>query len=144
MSYAILFDRPKIEHNIGTAMRSCYNFGADMIITIGRRYCRQAADTTNTLKHIPMLHFASFDEYCNHALVWPHVAIEITEDAEEIRNFCHPESCVYMFGPEDGSLSVKAQSIAIRKVKIPTRSCLNLGVTASCVMFDRLMKIKKV
>lgn len=142
MSFAILLDRPKIIHNIGTAMRSCFNFGASSIITIGRRYGRESSDTPDTGAHIPIFHFNTFDDYLNSSLRWPHIGIEIVENSINIKNFVHPKSAVYMFGPEDGSLSKKAQSICCAMVQIPTNQCLNLAVTASCVMFDRLMKQK--
>jgi tRNA G18 (ribose-2'-O)-methylase SpoU len=121
-------------------MRSCYNFDASLIFTVGGRYKRQSADTTHTNRHIPILDYVDWDDYAKHAMNWMHIGIEIAEDAKPLMGFVHPKEAVYLLGPEDGSLSNKAKALCKYVVSIPSRQCLNLAVAGSIVMYDRRFK----
>jgi tRNA G18 (ribose-2'-O)-methylase SpoU len=140
MSFAICVENLSKECNLGVIMRAAYNFEATAIFVVGRRYVRTGADTPNAQKHIPLIHFKTWEDYAEHTVKWQHVAIEITDNACDIRRFTHPKSAVYVFGPEDGSLSKRALALCSNVVKIPTRQCLNLGVAAAIVMYDRITK----
>ena len=52
--FAIGIYESKTETNIGTLWRSAYNFGADFIFTIGKRYKKEPSDTTKSERHIPL------------------------------------------------------------------------------------------
>lgn len=41
----------KKEVNLGTLMRSAFNFGAAYVFTVGRRYSEQASDTVRAVRH---------------------------------------------------------------------------------------------
>jgi len=122
-------------------MRSAYNFGADLIFTVGARYKKQITDTQKSFRHVPVLHFENWESYRSSApYSWIPVAVEITQDAVDIRSFKHPRSCVYLLGPEDGSISKTAIEMSKYQVKIPTNYCLNVAIAGTVVMYDRISK----
>ena len=112
-----------------------------MVFIVGRRYKKQASDTVKAFRHIPLLRYDSWEQYfSNPVYSWEHIGIEILDGAEQLPLFKHPKSCVYLFGPEDGSLDPYARKRCRRLVSIPSRRCLNLAVAASVVMYDRIAK----
>ena len=134
--YGIAFYEPKFIENIGTAMRSALCFGADFIIIIGGRYNRSAMDTTKTERHIPIFNFSTMKDFEKHI---PEncdiVAVEVDGDID-LKDFKHPERAIYLFGGEDRTLP----KIRAKRVKIDTKHCLNMAVTAVVVMYDRTKK----
>lgn len=140
MPYAIGIENAKIPYNLGTLMRSAYNFDADLIFTIGNRYKRQISDTVNARVHIPILHFRTWEEYKNVGLNWIHIGVELFDCSENVKTFVHPKAAVYLLGPEDGSLSEEAKSICKHFIKIPTKRCLNQAQAGTIVMYDRVLK----
>ena len=51
--YGIGIYEPKTKDNVGTLWRSAHNIGGDFIFYIGRRYKKQAIDTTKAQRNIP-------------------------------------------------------------------------------------------
>jgi len=139
-NFGLVLENCKNINNIGAIMRAAFNFNAQFIATIGKRYKRDALDTCNAEKHIPIFTFNSIDDYRKSAVSWIHVGCEIVEQSINIKNFVHPKQCVYLLGPEDGGLSKNALSICKYIVQIPTRNCLNLSVAAGILMYDRTIK----
>lgn len=132
----------KTEMNLGTLWRSAQNFGASFIFTIGRRYKRQASDTTRAQRHVPLYEYLTLEDFYEHM---PKdcmlVCIEQTDDAKKLRDFPHPERAVYLLGAEDYGLPekiMKGHSI----VYIDTPYCLNVAVAGSIIMYDRSVKNK--
>ena len=141
MAFAIGVDHPKAEVNIGTLWRSAFCLGATMIFTVGRRYDRQRGDTLKAWRHIPLLHFRTWDEYREHApFGWPTIGIEIGRHARDLREFVHPRQAVYLLGAEDHGLTNEAAALCKELVVIPSRYCLNVAVAGSIVMYDRAAK----
>lgn len=141
MSFAIGIVNTKNCLNIGTLMRSALNLGASMVFTVGRRYKKECSDTQNTFKQIPLIHFENwqdFLEHCPHA--WIPVAVEICEGAVDIKDFKHPKEAIYILGAEDHGLPKEALKIK-NKIYIPTNRCMNVAVTGSIVMYDRMIKL---
>ncbi len=128
----------KNHHNIGTLWRSAVNFGANFIFTIGKRYTREASDTCSSIKHIPLYHYADFEDFNKHR---PHgcdlVAVEQTNSSRNIVSFIHPERCIYLLGAEDHGLPTEAISKSQSIIHIDTPLCLNVAVAGSIVMFSR-------
>lgn len=131
----------KTPANIGTLWRSASIFGASFVGTIGARYERQSSDTMKTERHIPLIRYATEEDF------WAHlpmgcvpVAVELTEKARDLTEWHHPESAVYILGPEDGSLSADMLKRCVSTVKIPGSHCLNLATAGSIVMYDRIAK----
>ena len=138
--FAIGVYNPKKEENIGTLWRSAYNFGAKFIFTIGKRYSKQASDTTRTFKHIPLFHFSDLEDFYNHI---PKdcsvVCIEQCDTAINLENFKHPERVIYLLGSEDHGLPDEILC-NYPVVFINTPHCLNVSVAGSIVMYDRMIK----
>lgn len=132
---------PKHEQNIGTLFRSAYNFGADFVFTVGRRYKVQASDTTKTNRHMPVFHFQTFDDLVNHLPLESRlVCVELTDDAEPLTTFQHPHQCVYLLGAEDYGLPQRLTN-KFQTIIVPgTKHCLNVATTGSIVLYDRLQK----
>ena len=70
------------------------------------------------------------------------VAIELVPGSENLCDFEHPEHALYVFGPEDGSLSRGMRSACHRFVQIPSRHCFNLSTAAAIVLYDRYNKLR--
>ena len=120
-------------------MRNCGNFGADFISIIGTRYRKiknQAGDTLKIWRHTPVYEYLDFHDFYSHI---PHDCqlISVEVDGADIAQFKHPERCVYLFGPEDGSLP---EEIPGSRIKINSTYCLNLAVTTGIIMYDRTIK----
>lgn len=139
--FGIGIERSKSEVNVGTLWRSAYNLGASFIFTIGRRYPKQASDTTQSWRHIPLLEYSNVEDFRNHIpFDCIPIAIELTSDAKSIRDFKHPERAVYILGPEDGSISKALQDICKTVICIESKYCLNVAVAGSIIMYDRQVK----
>jgi tRNA(Leu) C34 or U34 (ribose-2'-O)-methylase TrmL len=68
------------------------------------------------------------------------VAVELTQNAELLTHFDHPENALYVFGPEDGSLGQVILRHCHRFLAIPAAHCLNLAAAVNVVLYDRRMK----
>lgn len=134
----------KTAENIGTLWRSAFIFGASFIFTIGNRYKRQASDTTQSWRHIPLYNYLSFDEFYN---AMPYdcrlIGIELTDKSTPIQDFKHPERCIYLLGAEDSGLTTEAISKCHELIILPGSFCLNVSVAGSIVLYDRINKITK-
>jgi len=133
---------PKTIENWGTVVRSAHCFDVDFICTIGNRYKRQMTDTTKGEKHIPFFHYTDLSDFSNHI---PSnceiIPVEVTAE-KELAIFKHPERAIYIFGGEDRTLPTELTN-NFQSIKIDTNYCLNLAVTASIVMYDRIVKSEK-
>jgi len=134
--------RSKTETNLGTAMRSAHCFGAAFVCTIGHRYFQQKSDTSKAWRHLPVYHYATDDEFFAHVPMGCEVvAVELLEKARPLPGFTHPESAIYLLGPEDGTLAPEMVSRCRSRVVIPGASkCLNVASAATIVLYDRIAK----
>lgn len=132
---------PKTVHNVGTLWRSAHNMGASFIFTIGKRYQRQACDTTKAHLSVPLFEYSSLDELCRsqprESLL---IGIEQTDASETLNRIAHPERAVYLLGAEDYGLPAELLAQCHRVLEIPSTRCLNVGVVGSIVMYDRMLK----
>lgn len=139
--FGIGIESPKVGHNIGTLWRSAYAFDAAFIFTIGARYTKQASDTSCTWRHIPLLHFETFEHFQK---ARPRdcelIGVELTPDAIELRRFAHPQRAMYLLGAEDDGLSEQAARACRDILVIPVSFCLNVATAGSIVMYDRTAK----
>lgn len=125
--------------NVGGLWRSAFCFDANFIFTIGQRYSRQCSDTVKAPRHIPLFQYENKDDFWR-SLPYdcPIIGVEITDKAENIYSFVHPERAIYVLGPEDGSLSFIEKCHKV--IYIPTKFCLNVATAGSIVMYDRKHK----
>ena len=139
--FGIGVERSKTEANIGTLWRSAFSLGASFIFTIGRRYPRQASDTTQSWRHIPLLEFVDLDDFLSHRPQDAElVGVELCPEARPLETFRHPERAVYLLGPEDGSLSPSALGACQHVVQFDSRFCLNVAAAGTVVMYNRQTK----
>lgn len=129
---------PKKVSNIGTLWRTAHSFGADFIFTIGGRYKKEASDTSDASRHVPLFEFKSINDLPKNAEI---VCIEISDNALDLKTFKHPERAIYILGAEDyglpGSFTDKYKTVKIEG----SRYCLNVSVAGSIVLYDRISKL---
>lgn len=133
------------EENIGSAFRSAYAFGIDLLFTIGRKYRQQASDTCASTRHVPYYGYVSYDDFRQHLPKNSQiVCVELSEKAYNLENFVHPEQALYLFGNESSGIPQKILEDRYNLVvQIPTKLCLNVACTASIVIWDRISKQRK-
>jgi tRNA G18 (ribose-2'-O)-methylase SpoU len=142
--FAIGIERTKTEMNVGTLWRSAHLLGAAYVFTIGRRYSRQASDTTRAWKSIPLFHYGTFDEmYSN----MPHdcrlIGVELDPNAKALPSFVHPERCIYLLGAEDHGLTKATLARCHALVQLPGFASMNVSAAGTCVMYDRFAKSQR-
>lgn len=132
----------KSEVNVGTLWRSAFNMGAAFIFTIGRRYKRQSSDTTESWRHIPLLHyqdFAAFQEARPYDCLL--IGIEQCAVSAPLHSAGHPERAIYLLGAEDHGIPQDVLNKCQRVYAIESARCLNVAVAGSIVMYDRAAKL---
>lgn len=135
---------PKSPTNVGAVMRAAGCFNAGNIYYSGERFDRAVkfhTDTKNIIRQLELQHVKEFDTIKGAAKL---VCIELTEGAIALPEFEHPQQALYLFGPEDGSLSQQQINQADAVVYIPTTGCLNLAATVNIVLYDRMAKQQPV
>jgi tRNA(Leu) C34 or U34 (ribose-2'-O)-methylase TrmL len=135
---AIGLKNPKFDTNISGCLRACGCFNADLVLIEGERYLHSKQDTQRAYKHIPVV--KTNDLFSSKPFKSKIVAVELSDKASDIRNFKHPESAFYIFGPEDGSIPERDLNDVDYVISIPTKYCLNLAATVNVVLYDRLLK----
>ena len=129
--------------NVGAIMRTAHAFGASFIFTIDAVYQRaegEKSDTSAAANQLPLYEFADLEDFrlprdC--ALV----GVELSDGAVDLPSFAHPRRCAYVLGPERGSLSSPLADKCDFVVKIPTKFCVNVGIAAAIVMYDRTLTL---
>jgi len=132
----------KRDYNIGTLWRSAYILGASYIFTIGKSYKKQTSDVLKTWARIPLFHYDTFEEFKSQL---PYdcqlVGIELDERSTPLHEFVHPKRAVYLLGAEDNGLPPKARDACHHLVQLPGSFSLNVAVTGSIVLNDRVSKV---
>lgn len=132
---------PKGPSNVGSVLRAAGCFDANVVKYTGERFDRAArfnTDTRNVNSTIPLTKVESFfDELDPKCEV---ICVDLVEGAIPLPEFEHPEHALYVFGPEDGTISQQVIDRADSVVYIPTHGCLNLAATVNVVLYDRLAK----
>ena len=139
--FAIGIYKPKTAHNIGSLWRTAYIMGAQYIFLIDKRYSKQGSDVLNTWSRIPLFQFKNFEEFYS-AIPYNSqlVGVELDEKAEPLQTFEHPRRGIYILGAEDGGLPKEYRDKCHHLVKLPGNYSMNVAVTGSIVVYDRLAK----
>lgn len=134
---------PKSPGNVGSVVRACGCFGADEIYYTGTRYDRAEPFYTDTANQRSEIALTRVDDLLLTAEGDQEtVCIELCENATPLAEFTHPDQALYLFGPEDHSLSQDTIDAADHVVFIPTKGCLNLSASVNVVLYDRAIKQK--
>jgi tRNA(Leu) C34 or U34 (ribose-2'-O)-methylase TrmL len=144
--FGVALVQPKTPANVGGVMRAVGCYGASVVIIEGERgarcndlVTRNSTDTQKAWRHVPTLLTADvFD--CIPVGAVP-VAVDLLPDAVSLVDFVHPQSAVYIFGPEDGTLGERHAKLGMARVMVPTRQCMNLAATVNVVLYDRMQKM---
>ncbi|MGB2146598.1 TrmH family RNA methyltransferase [Vibrio toranzoniae] len=132
---------PKSPTNVGAVMRAAGCYQVDEVKYTGQRYEKAAkfhTDTKSAARTIPLTGVESFLD--NLELETQIVCVELAEGATPLPRFKHPENAIYIFGPEDGSISQDVADRADHVVYVPTVGCMNLAATVNVLLYDRLAK----
>lgn len=128
---------PKMEANVGGAMRAAACYGVDLMLIQTPRFVHRATNVMRAERHIPTI----VGNICDHRPYdCPMVVVEIADGAVPLPSFQHPERALYVFGPEDGSVPPDIIQKAQHIVYVPTAYCMNLAATANVVLYDRMVK----
>lgn len=147
MEAAILLSNPKFPRNLAEIVRLCSAYSVSNLRYTGERMDRAIEDLSRLPREERMKGYKDvtwkrnekpFNEFKH---LTP-VAIEVRDNSEMLQKFEHPENALYVFGPEDGSLSHVPLSFCHRFVAIPTAHCLNLSTAVATVLYDRMSKME--
>jgi tRNA(Leu) C34 or U34 (ribose-2'-O)-methylase TrmL len=144
---AICLVNPKYPVNVGNVVRvaSCFNVlqvwftGNRVSLSPQKGYRLPREERMKGYKDVTIYQNDYFFDQFERG-VTP-VAIELVDGAESLPDFDHPENAIYVFGPEDGSITSVLLQHCHRFVKIPVKHCLNLANTVGMVMYDRMLKL---
>lgn len=136
---------PKSPSNVGSVMRAVGCYQADGIRYTGVRFEKAAkfsTDTKSMARTIPLARVDSFlDDVTDETKI---VCVELAEGAIPLPQFEHPTNALYIFGPEDGSISQDVADRADYVVYVPTVGCMNLAATVNVLLYDRMAKADNV
>jgi len=146
MATAVLLYNPKHGENVGGAIRACTAFDIPTLRWTGSRvteskrvarYGRLSVDEDATVDY--GADPRAFDDLLSSGL--SPVAVELGYGATTLSTFEHPEDALYVFGPEDSSLSKDLCQRCESQVFVPTLRCLNLAACVNVVLYDRTAKL---
>lgn len=136
---------PKSPDNVASVMRAAGNFRVDGVFYTGSRYpralrlnTRQPDMSRKVSQDIPLSEVDDFLSNISGELKV--VCVEFAENAITLPDYEHPEHALYIFGPEDGTISQDIVDRADAVVYVPTVGCMNLAATVNVVLYDRLAK----
>lgn len=145
---AVLMVDPKFARNVAEALRSCALLGAEQLLVTGSRAGewdgsrRPREFRMERYSNVQVRHVS--DAELPHLLslhrVTP-VAVEITQGAEPLLTFEHPENPLYVLGPEDGTLGKDVLSQCHRFVVIPSDDCLNVAHCVTAILLHRRLQL---
>lgn len=156
---AVVLINPKTPYNVGAAIRACSIYGVPTLRWTGKRISvaegsrmsgrtfKRRLPREERLKDYVGVDWreASSDDVVTQLALERDlvpVCVEVSENAERLHEFVHPERALYVFGPEDGNVPKGVRAVCHRFVIIPsvTRTPLNLAAALNVVLYDRHSK----
>lgn len=143
---------PKSPSNVGAVMRAAGCYSVEQVLYSGRRYAnavkfngsKHNTDTKNARDKIPLKGVDNFEKIESLRTCLPMntqiVCVDLVEGATPLPNFDHPDQALYIFGPEDGTISQSVINHADSVVYVPTVGCMNLAASVNVLLYDRLAK----
>lgn len=142
---AVILDNPKYTHNLGQTIRAASAFGVSQVWFTGdrirldehKRLPRE--ERMKGYKDVELIQYDyPLDAFADDVVP---VAIEVRDGSIPLENFWHPDNAVYVFGPEDGSVSGGLLPLCHYFVQISSFHCLNLSMAVGVVLFHRNLKL---
>lgn len=144
MCLGVVLVNPKYVRNLASVVRAAACFGVGEIRYTGRRADWDAENYERVPRELRMKAYSHVqleqDDYPLRHMRGVPVAIEVCSDYIPLPSFVHPEDAIYVFGPEDGSLTRAILSRCHHFVTIPSEHCLNLAMAVNVVLYDRVVK----
>lgn len=141
--FGVAIYRPKQESNVGSLWRSASAYGAAFVATVEERYPRrQASDTTDTSRHVPLHHYSSINDLIEHL---PHdcplIGVELDPRATSLASYNHRERALYLLGAEDKGLPTEVLDRCHDLIQIPTVTpwSINVACAGAIVLSHRHM-----
>ena len=143
---------PKSPSNVGSVMRAAGNYGVQQVAYTGKRYqqaikhagSKHNTDTKKALNSIPLIGIDDFSQVRAQLENLPPttklICVDLVEGATPLPHFQHPEQALYIFGPEDSTISQAVIDCADEVVYVPTIGCMNLAASVNVLLYDRLAK----
>lgn len=144
MGEVIIIDNPKYPHNVGTIVRAAACFGQDEIRMTGSRvslepHAGYRLPREERMRDYRTVGITRTDRPFDNLTGTP-VCVELVPGAVDLPFFDHPDDAVYVFGPEDGSVSAGLRRKCHLFVKIPMLHCANIAAAVFMVLYDRHAK----
>jgi tRNA(Leu) C34 or U34 (ribose-2'-O)-methylase TrmL len=148
---------PKSPTNVGGVMRAAGCYSVDQVVYTGHRYTlaskfigsKNNTDTQKSRDEIPLVAIDEFLQLKQQSVEstlekLPEstkiICVDLVEGAIPLPLFQHPEQALYVFGPEDGTISQSVIDQADDVVYVPTVGCMNLAASVNVLLYDRLAK----
>lgn len=148
---------PKTPSNVGGIMRAAGCYSVDQVLYTGHRYTLAAkfigsknnTDTQKLSEQIPLIAIDDFLQLKQPSIKQPMaklpestkiICVDLVEGATPLPHFQHPDKALYVFGPEDGTISQAVIDQADGVVYVPTVGCMNLAASVNVLLYDRLAK----
>jgi len=143
---------PKSPSNVGAIMRAAGCYSVDQVLYTGQRYAnatkysgaKHNTDTKNARDKIPLVATDDFKNIKAGLENLPEatriICVDLVEGATPLPHFKHPDQALYIFGPEDGTISQSVINCADDVVYVPTVGCMNLAASVNVLLYDRLAK----
>lgn len=132
---------PKFTQNVGHILRAAEAYNADLVAFSGNRNVKTSTDVTKAYKRIPTIHADNLFDVIPRGCI--PVAVELVDEAVDLRDFEHPKNAFYIFGSEDATLGRATLSKCKHVIYVPTSICMNLSACVNVVLYDRLFKETK-
>ena len=133
--------QPKTSHNIGTLWRTAHILGASFIYIVGGKYKNQPSDTQKTWSKIPFYKYDDFEHfYASLPYSTQLVGLELNSNSQAISTFAHPLRAAYLLGAEDNGLPEQVLNKCHHLIQLPGDTSLNVAVSGSIVIYDRIQK----
>lgn len=122
-------------------MRAAGCYQADEVKYTGQRYDRAMKFITDTKSVSHTIPLSGGDSLLDDLPADTEiVCVELALGATPLPQFQHPKKAIYIFGPEDGSISQDITDRADHVVYVPTVGCMNLAASVNVLLYDRLAK----
>ncbi len=143
---------PKSPSNVGAVMRAAGCYSVEQVLYTGQRYAnavkfnglKHNTDTKNARDKIPLKAIDDFEnvkaQLDNLPQATKVICVDLVEGAIPLPHFQHPDQALYIFGPEDGTISQEVIDNADDVVYVPTVGCMNLAASVNVLLYDRLAK----
>lgn len=143
MAASVILQNPKYIENLAAAKRAAACWGAEDLYYTGKRI--PIGDVLRLPRELRMKDYenvrvVNLEKPFDVLPGFIPVCIELLPNSVPLQTFKHPYNAVYVFGPEDGSVSQVFRRYCHHFVHLPSKYCLNLAATVNIVLYDRHIK----